>query len=292
MPAHWTGLGCPSASTKSPAGPLPAPVGAGGPGGFDGEVGPEEVERLAGLVVGGDIQLPDVEGLVLVGLELLIFLGGVLFLQDVAGSGVLGGDAGPSLQLDTFAVVEGPRPKPESPEAPASRKGGVPGRCRVSWGESPGGSLAQSSFPSGWADPGIERGGHGLRASRGQERRKERSRRRGTINTGGQIEARIQDLEHPTPAESGETPEYWGYASPRENAAQGKPGPVFSADQAQDFRFSAGGSLGLRPWDRQGLADGARPLGFGGWRGGLDAAGRFIDELPGDSATKNQALAA
>ena len=106
MPAHWTGLGCPSASTKSPAGALPAPIGAGGPGGIDGEVGPEEVEGLAGLVVGGDIQLPHVEGLALVGLELLIFLGGVLFLQDVAGGGVSGGDAGGSLQLDTFAVVE------------------------------------------------------------------------------------------------------------------------------------------------------------------------------------------
>ena len=67
---------------------------------------PEEVERLAGPVVGGDIQLPDVEGLALVGLELLIFFGGVLFLQDVAGGGVPGEDAGTSLQLDAFAVVE------------------------------------------------------------------------------------------------------------------------------------------------------------------------------------------
>ena len=99
-------FGIDEVSRRAAAGALPAPVGAGGPGGIDGEVGPEEVESLAGLVVSGDIQLPDVEGLALVGLELLIFLGGVLFLQDVAGGGVLGDDAGRSLQLHPFPVVE------------------------------------------------------------------------------------------------------------------------------------------------------------------------------------------
>ena len=85
---------------------IAAPVGAGWPGGFHIEGGCEEIEGFAGVVVGGEVQLPDVEGLALVGLELLIFFGGVLFLQDVAGGGVPGEDAGTSLQLDAFAIVE------------------------------------------------------------------------------------------------------------------------------------------------------------------------------------------
>ena len=52
------------------------------------------------------IQLPDVEGPALIGLELLIFLGGILFLQHVAGGGVPGDDAGGPLDLDPLTVVE------------------------------------------------------------------------------------------------------------------------------------------------------------------------------------------
>ena len=152
---------------QAAAGALPAPVGAGGPGGIDGEVGPEEVERLACLVVGGDIQLPDVEGLPWLAWS-FSYSSGEYFSSR-------------TLQVAAFweamravpcswmpSQSRGPRPKPESPEAPASRKGGVPGRCMVSWGDPPGGSLAQSGFPSGWVDPRIELVGHGLRASRGQ----------------------------------------------------------------------------------------------------------------------------
>ena len=86
------------------AGALPAPVGAGGIRGFDKEGGRQEVERFSGPVVSGEVEPPDVEGPALVGLELVIFLGGVLFLQDVAGGGVAGDDAGRSLQLDALAV--------------------------------------------------------------------------------------------------------------------------------------------------------------------------------------------
>ena len=117
--------------------------------------------------MGGDIQLPDVEGPALVGLHLLVLLGGVLFLQDVAGSGVSGDDAGTSLELDPLTVVEDFSGSGRGNEDEGAAKDKDKGREWLHGVGLPGKLGTVGLPPSVWADPGVELLAHGLRASRG-----------------------------------------------------------------------------------------------------------------------------